>query len=168
MRGFGRQRETADPALGLRLRITPSSTLARRISGRIELHLFDGGYAGIVMQEGGTANICLAVRKSLLARYDADPRSLLTALASENPHFGLRLEGQWRDCKVDTIGAVPYGWTTSETRPGVFRLGDQCAVIPSLAGEGIDIAVASGIAAARAWLAGGPSAAPRLPVQLPP
>ena len=32
--------------------------------------------------------------------------------------------------------------------------------IPSLAGEGIDIALASGIAAARAWLVGGAAAAP--------
>ena len=38
--------------------------------------------------------------------------------------------------------------------PGLFRLGDQAGVIPSLAGEGIDIALASGLAAADALARG--------------
>ena len=61
----------------------------------------------------------------------------------------------------DAIGLVPYGWRARETQPGLFRLGDQAAVIPSLAGEGLGIAIASGTAAAEAYLAGGPDAAPR-------
>jgi flavin-dependent dehydrogenase len=44
--------------------------------------------------------------------------------------------------------------------PGRFRVGDQAAVIASLAGDGIAIALTSGRAAAHAWLAGGPAAAP--------
>ncbi|MXO59185.1 hypothetical protein GRI89_06490 [Altererythrobacter salegens] len=158
VRGGGRPREAADPALGLRLRLKPSPTLARRLYGRIELHLFAGGYAGIVLQEDDTANICMAVRKSLFTAHDSDPHTLLGALARAYPHFGLRLDPDWQAAKVDTIGSIPYGWSTAETLPGVFRLGDQCAVIPSLAGEGIDIAVASGIAAARAWLISGAAA----------
>jgi flavin-dependent dehydrogenase len=50
---------------------------------------------------------------------------------------------------------VPYGWIARDTRPGLFRLGDQAAVIPSLAGEGIAIALASGAMAGRHWLARG-------------
>ncbi len=60
----------------------------------------------------------------------------------------------------DAIAAVPYGWTTNETVPGQFRLGDQAAVIPSLAGEGNGIALASGMMAAAAWLDGESAAAP--------
>jgi flavin-dependent dehydrogenase len=55
---------------------------------------------------------------------------------------------------VDSIGSVPYGWIARSTESGVYRLGDQAAVIPSLAGEGMAIAMTSGEAAARAWLAG--------------
>ena len=47
---------------------------------------------------------------------------------------------------------MPYGWIARSTERGLFRLGDQAAVIPSLAGEGISIALASGTLAARAWL----------------
>jgi len=160
VRGAARPREGVDPALGLRLRLRPSPALARRLAGRIELHLFDRGYAGIVLQEDGSANACLALRKSLLAEHEGEPHRLLAALAKRHPRFALRLEADWRDARVDTIGAVPYGWSADETIPGLFRLGDQAAVIPSLAGEGIDIAVASGVAAARAWLVGGADAAP--------
>ena len=160
VRGTARPRESSDPTLGLRLRLRPSPGMARRLAGKIELHLFDRGYGGIVVQEDGTANVCLALRKSLLAEHGGEPHRLLAALASRHPHFALRLETDWRDVRVDTIGSVPYGWSTRETIPGLFRLGDQAAVIPSLAGEGIDIAVATGMAAARAWLVGGAAAAP--------
>ena len=159
VRGTARPRDSRDPTLGLRLRLKPSPGLARRLAGRIELHLFDRGYGGIVLQESGSANVCLALRKSLLAEHGGEPHRLLAALASHHPHFALRLEADWRDVRVDTIGSVPYGWSTGETVSGLFRLGDQAAVIPSLAGEGIDIALASGMAAARASLVGGASAA---------
>jgi flavin-dependent dehydrogenase len=160
VRGAARPRDSRDPTLGLRLRLRPSPGLARRLAGKIELHLFDRGYGGIVLQEDGSANVCLALRKSLLAEHGGEPHRLLAALATGHPHFALRLEADWRDVRVDTIGSVPYGWSTGQTNPGLFRLGDQAAVIPSLAGEGIDIAVTSGIAAARAWLVGGADAAP--------
>jgi flavin-dependent dehydrogenase len=160
VRGAARPRSAKDPALGLRLRLKPSAGLAKRLANTIELHLFDGGYAGMVLQEDGSANVCLAVRKSLIGESGANPMGLLARLAAGHPHFALRLEPGWREARVDTIGSVPYGWSAEATEPGVFRLGDQAAVIPSLAGEGIDIALASGIAAAEAWLEGGDAAAP--------
>jgi flavin-dependent dehydrogenase len=160
LRGTPRPRAAKDPALGLRVRLHPSPRLAKRLANTIELHLFDGGYAGLVLQEDGSANLCLAVRKSLLGQADGDPAALLASLAGSHPHLALRLEPGWREAAFDTIGSIPYGWSAEATEPGVFRLGDQAAVIPSLAGEGIDIALASGIAAAEAWLAGGADAAP--------
>ena len=160
VRGSARPRAAKDAALGLRLRLAPSRGLAKRLARTIELHLFAGGYAGVVLQEDGSANVCLAVRKSLFGEAGADPLELLSRLAAGHPHFALRLEQRWREARIETIGSVPYGWAAQTTEPGVFRLGDQAAVIPSLAGEGIDIALASGIAAAEAWLAGGARAAP--------
>ena len=155
VRGHSRPRTSGDPALGLRIRVGPSSELRQLLSGKIELHLFDRGYAGIVMQEGGSANICLAVRKSLLSEAGSDPWNLLQTLAADNPAFAKRLAFASGSERVDTIGAVPYGWIAAKTEPGLFRLGDQGAVIPSLAGEGMGIAMQSGEMAARCWLAHG-------------
>ncbi|MEO5705533.1 MAG: FAD-dependent monooxygenase [Alteraurantiacibacter sp.] len=166
VRGQPRPRTDADPALGLRLRVTPSPALRRELAGMIELHLFDGGYAGIVLQENGTANLCLAIRKSRLTRAGGNPRALLENLARQHPRFAERLEPGWQAERIETIGAVPYGWIARETLPGLFRLGDQAAVIPSLAGEGMGVAMASGAMAAQAWLVGGAAAAPAYQRQL--
>ncbi|WP_420006881.1 NAD(P)/FAD-dependent oxidoreductase [Tsuneonella aeria] len=152
VRGAGRPRVADDPALGLRVRLPPAPALHALLRGRIELHLFRGGYAGIVLQEDGSANVCLAVRKSLLARFGGNPQRLLDSLADEYPPFAERMAHAPPGLPVDTVGAVPYGYIARATTPGVYRLGDQAAVIPSMAGEGMGIAVASGALAARAWL----------------
>ncbi len=159
LRGIGRPRPSRDPALGLRLRLPASRERTELLAGRIELHLFAGGYAGVVLHEDGSANVCLAVRKSLLAHSSGDPARLLGDLAREHPAFAERLDRDWKAEAIETIGAVPYGWTARATAPGVFRLGDQAAVIPSLAGEGISIALASGALAARVWFEHGAAGA---------
>ena len=152
LRGLARPKAGGDPTLGLRLRLPPHAALTRLIGGAIELHLFDRGYVGLVAQEDGSANLCLAVRKSRLAEADGNPDTLLRQIGW-GP-LGERLAyADWSQ-PVDAIASVPYGWRATTTAPGVWRLGDQAACIPSLAGEGMGIAVASGIAAARQWLQG--------------
>ncbi len=145
--------------LGLRLRLAAHPALAGMIDDRIELHLFDGGYAGLMQQEDGSANLCMAVDKDRLTAAGGDPAALVHAIGQENEILGSRLAHWSKGQTLDAIAAVPYGWRSAETRRGVFRLGDQSAVIPSLAGEGNGIALASGIAAAARWTAGGAQAA---------
>ncbi|MBW4330742.1 FAD-dependent monooxygenase [Stakelama sp. CBK3Z-3] len=147
-----------DPTIGLRTRFGPAPGLARLIGDAIELHLFDRGYAGLVLQEDGSANLCLAVRRSRLTAAGT-PQALFNDIADECPALAERMA--WRDSSSpqDAVANVPYGWRCGETGPGLFRLGDQAGVIPSLAGEGIGIAIASGIAASDAWRHGGADAA---------
>ncbi|WP_249276625.1 NAD(P)/FAD-dependent oxidoreductase [Sphingomonas baiyangensis] len=147
----------ADPTLGLRVRLAPHPALARMVGHAIELHLFAGGYAGLMLHEDGSANLCMAIRRSRL-RAAGDPAALLAALAREVPPLADRLAHARGP--IDAIANVPYGWRATGTQAGRFRLGDQAAVIPSLAGEGLGIAMASGTAAAAAYDRGGPGAAP--------
>lgn len=153
VRGAARPRPSGDPALGLRVRLGPATPLRRLIEGAIELHLFDRGYAGLVLQEDGSANLCLAVRKSRL-NAEGSPRALLHAIGREIPALGDRLAWLEEDAPVDAIASIPYGWRATDAKPGVYRLGDQAGVIPSLAGEGMGIALASGALAAEAVLNG--------------
>lgn len=146
-----------DPALGLRVRLHPSDAKRRSIEDAIELHFFDRGYAGLAVQEDGSVNFCLAVRRSRL-REAGSPELLLQAIAGEAPAFAERLDMRRIDGSIDAVANVPYGWRATEGVAGLFRLGDQAAVIPSLAGEGMGIAVASGCSAARAYLRGGAEA----------
>lgn len=154
LKGLERPRTAPDPALGLRIRLPASPALFRLVDDNIELHLFERGYAGIELQEDGTANICLAVRKSLLTDAGRDPAALLKQLAIDHPRFGERLAGFSSSMPIDAVASVPYGWRQTKDPHGPYRLGDQCAVIPSLAGEGNGIALASGESAARALLNG--------------
>jgi len=161
LRGLARPKIGGDdPTLGLRIKIGPHSRLSALVGSSIELHLFDRGYVGLLLQEDGRANLCLAVRKSRLGEAGGNPAGLLRALGDECPALAERLAFMGAAPGTDAIAAVPYGWRTDETAPGIFRLGDQAACIPSLAGEGIGIAIASGMAAAQAWSAGGAQAAP--------
>ena len=156
LRGLARPHGAAgdDPALGLRVRLEASPALSAIIGPAIELHLFDRGYAGLVLHEDGRANLCLAVRKSRLSEAGGKPAALLEAIGREAPALGERLAWLPSEPRIDAIGSVPYGWRARGSDPGLFRLGDQAGVIASLAGEGIAIAVVSGIAAAGALEAG--------------
>ena len=146
-----------DPALGIRVRIRTPDAMRHRIEDAIELHLFDRGYAGLAIQEDGSANLCLAVRRSRL-REAGDPERLLQLIAREAPAFADRLATREGGAPIDAVANVPYGWRATDGTPGLYRLGDQAAVIPSLAGEGMGIAIASGMSAATAHLEDGPDA----------
>ncbi|WP_374526292.1 FAD-binding monooxygenase, partial [Sphingopyxis sp.] len=162
-RGFPREPaawQRGDPVMGLRLRLPAHPTLERLVSDAVELHLFDRGYAGLVRQEDGSGNLCLAVHKSRLDAAGGDPAALLRSLGDRLPHLGERLACADWTRPVDAIGHVPYGWRAADGVPGLFRLGDQAGVIPSLAGEGMGLALASADAAVHAWRHNGPAAAP--------
>ncbi|WP_442679518.1 NAD(P)/FAD-dependent oxidoreductase [Sphingomonas sp. ASY06-1R] len=140
--------------VGLRAAIPAQPDLA----GWIELHLLDGGYAGLLVQDDGQANLCLSISSARLAAADGSPDRLIEMLGEEAPLLAARMSTTATSWSA--IAAVPYGWRTREAVPGRFRIGDQAAVIASLAGDGIAIALTSGIAAASAWIEGGPDAAP--------
>lgn len=139
-------------AVGLRTSFVPGSKTAGELEGVIELHPFDGGYAGLLLQEDGSANLCLSVAAVRLR--DAGGREgLLASLAEQTPRLGERL-AEATDAAWISVSNVPYGWRARTTSGGLFRIGDQAAVIASLAGDGIAIALTSGAAAAEAHLAG--------------
>ncbi len=157
LRGLARPRAAAgtDPAVGLRARVSPGTQIAADLAGIIELHLFDRGYAGLLVQEDGSVNLCLSVKRS---RLGAGPDALLASLATDAPRLVDRIAG----CSApvwQAIAGVPYGWRATAGEPGLFRLGDQAAVIASLAGDGVAIALASGRMAAVHFAIGGPAGA---------
>jgi flavin-dependent dehydrogenase len=155
LRGAARPRDTSGDPVGLRTALDPSPGLAEALAGTIELHLFEGGYAGLLVQEDGTVNFCLSAARARLREAGSVP-ALIAALAAELPSLSERL-GQGEALGWSAVSGVPYGWRARDTEPGLFRLGDQGAVIASLAGDGIAIALASGIAAAGEIIRGGTS-----------
>ena len=159
LRGLARPLEgrSEEPAAGLRAALAATPALAAPLAGTIELHLFDEGYAGLLLQEDGCANLCLSVSRRRLAAAGS-PAALVEELGREAPRLGDRIGGAAPE-PWEAVAGVPYGWSARTSEPGLFRVGDQAAVIASLAGDGIAIALASGLAAAGAYRSGGAEAA---------
>ncbi len=159
LRGLARQPGVAPEALigfKLHLRLRPAQQAA--LAGHVEVVLFGGGYAGLNLVEDGVANLCLLADR---ARYGGDWPAVLAALEREDSHLALRLDGAvaaWD--RPLSIFRVPYGYVhRGPDQHGVYRLGDQAAVIPSFCGDGMAIALHSGRLAAEALLAGRDAAA---------
>jgi flavin-dependent dehydrogenase len=139
----------------MHLRLDPAQAAA--LDGAVELHLFPGGYAGLEPIEDGLANLCLVADRHALSR-PAFP-GLLETIRGACPSLDHRLrraESLWP--RPLAISAIPYGHVAT-AEDGLWRLGDQAAVIPSFAGDGLGIALHSAHAAAVAWLAGESAAA---------
>lgn len=112
----------------------------------VELRLFRGFYAGLAPVEGGRLNLCVAIDPARFAGWPA----LLRTLGMEGA------APAW--VRPLAVAAIPYGYLHRGDGPA-YRVGDQLAVIPSLAGDGIAIALHSARRVAAALLDGtGPAA----------
>ena len=122
---------------------------------RVELHLFPGGYAGLQRVGDSQVNLCLLVRKKTFRALGGDWTSLLRHILNASPKLADTLRhANGCNAKPLAIGAIPYGHVQRKN-DGLWRLGDQGAVIPSFAGEGMSIAMHSSRLAAEVVLSGG-------------
>lgn len=137
--------------------LAPAQRAALR--GHIELILFEGGYAGLQQVEADQVVLCMSLPAARLRAVGGKWPNLIDDLMNECPHLRERLTAArtLRD-RPSAIAGLPYGYLhvpQGGDLPGLFRLGDQAAVIGSLTGDGVALALASGGLAARTWLAGG-------------
>jgi len=133
------------------LRLDPDAVTA--LGGHVELFLLRDGYVGLQLVEAGLANLCLL---TVPGRARLGWQELLGTLSAESAVLRSRLAGaspMWE--RPLAVARIPYGFVHSGAGPdGVYRLGDQMGVIPSFTGEGLAIALHTGMAAAGAVLAG--------------
>lgn len=151
MRGL-RRGGRAEPLVGFKMHLRLDPAQAAALSGAIELVLFPGGYAGLQPIEGGRANLCLLIRRAAFEAAGASWAGVVSHMSAASPHVAARLEGAIElMAKPLSIYQVPYGQVhRAGALPGVLRLGDQMAVIPSFSGDGMAIALHTAFAAARA------------------
>ncbi len=156
LRGLRRPSGVQNDLIGFKMHLWRRGP-ARRL---VDLFLFDGGYGGLEPVEDGVDNLCLAVGRREFAVLGRKWESLLDLVRHSCPPLAVQLDGScacWT--KPLAIAGIPYGYVAA---PGLsrtlFRIGDQFAVVPSFAGNGIGIALHTARIAARTFLAQGDAA----------
>lgn len=132
-----------DDLVGMKMHLKLNSEQAQRMQSTIELYLFPGGYAGLTAIENGRFNFCFVLKKSILKRYGTRWNELADGLIGQNPKLGERLYASENVfTNMVSIAPIPYGFYAGPL-DGVMPVGDQLAVIPSLTGAGMNIAMLS-------------------------
>lgn len=157
LRGHRRPAGGQDDLIGLKMHWRRDDARDDRDgSARVDLFLFPGGYGGLDTVEDGALNLCLLVRRSEFARLGKRWDGVLASVMRCCPTVAAALDGAvpcWK--RPLAVASIPYGHVDrTKGADGLYRLGDQFAVIPSFSGDGIAIALHSARCAAEALLAG--------------
>ena len=142
--------------VGFKLQLRLASSALHQLKDIVQLAMFDGGYFGACIVEDEIVTVGWVLDRALLQRIGTDWQAQLSHFSRQSEILGDLLQSaqpEWG--KSVAVAAIPYGYLRRQViAPGIFPLGDQLAVIPSFTGDGMAIALYSGIAAAQAILAG--------------
>jgi flavin-dependent dehydrogenase len=153
--GYMEDTPVPDAHVGFKMHWRTSARIRHLLEGRIELNLFPGGYAGLQLVEGDTANLCLVIRRSRLATLGGRWEDVLAHLGGLSPAMAALIDAEPLFSKPVTVANLAYGRLPRERDEGhVFRLGDQAAMTASLTGDGMAIALRSAWLAAQCLMAG--------------
>jgi len=140
--------------VGFKMHFTLTAEQRTRLRGMIELIPFEHGYAGLSLVEEDIANFCLLVERDHLRGLDGGWSELVGRICEEVPVLGTRLSGAIPHFNNPlAVNGIPYGLVQSDSE-GLWKLGDQAAVIPSFAGDGMAIALHTAAVACQAYLRG--------------
>src|SRR5262245_43443392 len=116
------------------------SDMTRGLGGRIELYVFDGGYAGLGPIEGGRLDLALIARVEALRASGNSPQRLFEERIMRNPLLAQRLDGSQLLSAWRAIGPLKFGVRMPASH-GVLFLGDAAGTIDPFSGEGISNAL---------------------------
>jgi flavin-dependent dehydrogenase len=153
LRNWNRPRRHASGLIGMKMHFKPRELLQAK--NQVGLFFFRGGYIGIEPIENGLLNLCLLTDKTYFTMAGNGWTGLLESLRRNLPLLDFHLcrtSALWE--KPLTISGMPYGYIYrgKNNMPDFFRLGDQMAVIPSFAGDGLAMAFHSAHLAAFHYL----------------
>jgi flavin-dependent dehydrogenase len=107
---------------------------------RVELHLFDGGYAGIGPVEGGRVDLCFIVRVAALRACGGSPERVVRERILANPAARRSLAGTTPCSSWKSVGPLRFG-PRRPTAAGALFVGDAAGTIDPFCGEGISNAL---------------------------
>lgn len=155
LRGWPRPAGTQRGLVGFKMyfRLSPEQQAA--LGSAVELTLFPGGYAGLQPVEDGAANLCLLIHTNRLRTLPVGWPAVLAHSTKYATLLARRLQGAEALLAAPLAASqIPYGHVQRDAQAGLWRVGDQAAVIPSFCGDGMAIALHSAALASQCLLAG--------------
>lgn len=140
---------TLDPTGGDPTRSTPQSWFGLKrhlrpppgkVADRVELHLFDGGYAGLGPVEDGRVNLCLLTTVAALRDSAGSADRLIRDRVLANPRARESLEGTTPDGDWMAIGPLRFG-ARRPVLAGALLVGDAAGPVDPFSGEGMSNAL---------------------------
>lgn len=154
LRGWKRPGRSRSTLVGFKQHWRLAGSQQAELRGAVELTLFPGGYAGLAPVEDGRANLCLLVSQSRFEAAGARWDALLAGIRARAPVLQRRLDGAVPcEDRPLAVAAIPFGLLWQDGG-GLWRLGDQAAVVPSFTGSGMAVALYSAALAASGRLRG--------------
>jgi flavin-dependent dehydrogenase len=123
------------------------------LSADLEIHLQDSGYVGLTRVEDGRVNVCGLFRGGKTPGSDALPTACENAGLG---HLGARLRNA-PIVPASTKGVTHFNLGWQPAQPDRIAIGDAAAMIPPFTGNGMTMALQSGLIAAdeiTAWSEG--------------
>lgn len=113
---------------------------AARLGHRVELHLFDGGYAGLAPVEASRVNLCMLTTVAALRAVGRSPERLLWERLVDNPALREAIRGgrvctPWSSC-----GPLRFR-ARRPVAAGAIFIGDAAGTVDPFCGEGISHAL---------------------------
>jgi flavin-dependent dehydrogenase len=152
VRGFSRP---PSPTVGFKMHLQPTSAVDD-LARTVQLVFFRGGYVGACVVENGILSLAWVMPDQSVRTVGSSWKEQGEHLARQSSRIGDLLVGACPlIARPVAVAAIPYGYLRRQSlAPNIYAVGDQLGVIPSFTGDGIAIALYSGGAAARAFLAG--------------
>ncbi len=137
-----------------KIQISPSQAVVCALEGVVQLVSYRGGYIGACNVEDEAATICWLMDSRAMKEVGPDWTAHLNYISRHSSVMGDILAGaRYLSARPAAVSSIPYGYMRrSVIAPNVYPAGDQLSVIPSFTGDGTSLALASGLAAARAVL----------------
>lgn len=153
-----------DSSMGIKLRhgfanSSEGKAAEAALASSTEMYLFNGGYCGIALIEGRQVNVCMLLSRKAFSRVKSVKwDDVAPWLARENPALGRRLAGLVpADSSPLTVSQMPFS-KKEPAKDGMVYIGDAAAMIAPLCGDGMAMALESGILAVECMSGlGGPS-----------
>jgi flavin-dependent dehydrogenase len=135
--------------VGLKIHLRLAAPAQAALARHVALFMLDRSYVGLELIEEDAANLCLVLARDRAAAVGPGWPALRAHLAAVSAPLAERLDGAEPLFEKPLAVVCPAGGhLDDEASPMAFRVGDRLAHIPPFTGDGLAIAVATGVLAA--------------------